>query len=201
MAARGGDAYDGDRLPRRRSLLPVFLSVLAVTGLALVPAPRAAVPLAAGHYGGPASATWSVVSSPRWLGAAALKLIARGEGLSDLPAKGSCEGVVGLDVPGDGGPITGLGRCEFAGELARYNDRVVSLKAAEGGDEVTGSASCCGAGEVAQWTARRVGADGLTGSASGSTAAPGISVETRFGDIEVSLRVDWTVRFAATRAE
>ena len=185
---------------RRRPVLLVFLlPVAAALGLGAVP--RAATPLPAGHYGGPVTATWSVSSSPRWLRTAALKVLELREGIDDLPASGSCDGVVGIDVPGDGAAITGLARCEFPGELSRYDDRVVTLEARESGDRLEGTARCCGVPEVVTWSARRVGATGLAGTAGGSSEATAVSVETRFGVVEVSLRVDWTVRFAARRAE
>jgi hypothetical protein len=181
---------------------PVLLAIAA--GLVLLSAaphgPHAAAPLPAGHYGGPAAATWSVTSSPRWLGAAALKAVALREGLESIPASGSCTGIVGLDVPGGGGTITGVARCEFPGELARYNNRLAKLTAVESGDGLTGTATCCGAGEQITWTAQRGNKDILRGTASGSTTVTAVSVETRLGDIDVSLRIDWTVAFVVSRA-
>ena len=178
----------------------VFLVVPAlVLALALVPglSPKAGEPLRAGHYGGPAAGTWSVTSSPKWLRSVALAAIGLREGLSEVPASGSCRGVIGLDVPGDGAPITGAARCEFPGELARYNDRVASLSATETAGGVSGTGSCCG-GPAVDWKATREG-DRITGTATGSTGVTPMSVETRFGSVEVSLRVDWTVRFVADR--
>ncbi len=180
--------------------MPVLAAV--VVGCALVIAaplrPRAAPPLPPGHYGGTATATWSVTSSPRWLGRAALKAVALREGLDSIPSSGSCTGIVGLNVPRGGGEITGLARCEFPGSLSKYDDRLAVLTAEEAGDGLTGTATCCGAGETVAWTAQRGNADILRGSASGSTAVTAISVETRLGDVEVSLRVDWTVDFVAS---
>ncbi len=176
-----------------RAVLPMLLALAAAPGVA----PMAADPLPAGHYGGPATGTWSVTSSPKWLRSVALGAIALREGLSSVPASGSCSGVIGLDVPGGGAPITGAARCEFPGELARYDDRVASLNASETASGLTGTGSCCG-GPAIEWTASRDG-ERLTGAVSGSTGVTPMSVETRFGSMEVSLRVDWTVRFAANR--
>lgn len=195
-SAKRGDMMMGP-MSRAASILSLATLVLLIGSAGV---PRAATTLPAGHYGGPATATWKVTSSPKWLGGAALKVIEVREGVDDIPASGSCEGVVGLDVPGGGGAITGLARCEFPGGLAKYNDRVAALAAQEVGDGVEGTATCCGVNYSEAWSARRIG-DGLTGSVAGSTAATAVSVETRLGDVEVSLRVDWTVRFVATRVE
>ncbi len=171
---------------------------LVLLGLTMVAPVQAGTPLAPGHYGGPATATWAVSSEPSWLVGAALKVLAKKEGLDRLPAEGSCEGVIGLDVP-DAGDITGKARCEFPGELALYNDRVLRLDAVEAGAGLEGSATCCGLGRDLPWKARRVG-DGFAGTAKGSESVEAVSVETRLGSVEVSLRVDWSVRFAAQKA-
>ena len=107
--------------------------------------------------------------------------------------------MVGLDV-GDDGAITGAARCEFTGDLARYNDRVASLVATEVGSGLVGTAGFCGIERTVPWTATRTDA-GLTGQASGSAEATAVSVETPLGTVEVSLRVDWSVSFHAVRVE
>ena len=171
--------------------------------LALAIAPgassQAADPLPAGHYGGPASGSWTVTSSPKWLKSLALTAIELREGVDEIPSSGTCGGFVGLDVPGGGGPITGAARCEFPGELARYNDRVATLTATETATGVAGTATCCGSDQQVAWSAERNG-ESLTGSVSGSTSVTPVSVSTRFGSVEVSLRVDWSVQFEADRA-
>jgi hypothetical protein len=184
----------------RRFALLLFLATTAAV-VALAPGPRAATPLPAGHYAGPATATWSVTSSPRWLVGLALKAIEVREGVDDIPASGSCTGVVGLNVPGGGAAFTGAARCEFAGGLAKYNNRVASLAGQEFGTGVRGTATCCGTGEEIRWSARRDADNVVTGEAAGSNTATAISVKTWLGDVEVSLRVDWTVAFVATRVD
>jgi len=184
----------------RRFALPLFFATTAAV-VALTPAPWASTPLPAGHYAGPATATWSVTSSPGWLGGLALKAIEVREGVDDIPASGSCTGVVGLNVPGGGATFTGAARCEFAGGLAKYNNRVASLAGQESGGGVQGTATCCGTGEEIRWSARRDAGNVLTGEAAGSNSATAVSVETWLGDVEVSLRVDWTVSFVATRVD
>ncbi len=183
-------------MPRRFALLLFVATTAAV--IALAPAPWAATPMPAGHYAGPATATWSVTSSPSWLGGLALKVIELREGVDDLPASGSCSGVIGLNVPGGGAAFTGAARCEFPGDLAKYNNRVVSLEGQELGAGVRGTATCCGVAEKIEWSARRSPGNVVAGEASGSSAATAVSVKTWLGDVEVSLRVDWTVAFVAT---
>jgi len=180
--------------------LLLFLATTAAV-FALAPASRAATSLPAGHYSGPATATWSVTSSPRWLGGLALKAIEVREGVDDIPASGSCTGVVGLSVPGGGAAFTGSARCEFAGSLAKYNNRVASLVGQEFGVGVRGTATCCGTGEEIKWSGRLDAGNLVTGEAAGSNTATVVSVKTWFGDVEVSLRVDWTVAFVATRVD
>jgi hypothetical protein len=142
-----------------------------------------------------------VTSSPSWLGGLVLKAIEAREGVADIPASGSCTGVVGLNVPGGGDPFTGAARCEFAGDLAKYNNRTASLAGQEFGASVRGTATCCGATEEIKWSARREAGNTVTGQAAGSNTATAISVKTWIGDVEVSLRVDWTVSFVATRVD
>lgn len=184
-----------------RRFPPLLSLVTAAAVVVLAPAPWAATPLPAGHYAGPATATWTVTSSPKWLGGLALKAIELREGVEDIPASGSCTGVVGLNVPGGGAAFTGAARCEFAGSLAKYNDRVAVLAGQEFGAGVRGTATCCGTGEEIKWSARRGAGNVVTGEAAGSNTATAVSVETWIGDVEVSLRVDWTVAFVATRVD
>ncbi len=182
---------------RRLLLLLLVFGLMAPSAVG-----HSSAPLPAGHYAGQATATWSVTSSPRWLGAAALKAIALKEGLGSLPSKGTCTGVVGLDISADGGPVEGAARCEFDGDLARYNDRVAKLVAEQIGEAIEGTATCCGMPQRIGWSARRIRwQDAVTGAAAGSTAVKPVSIETRLGDVEVSMRVDWTVRFVASRVE
>jgi hypothetical protein len=187
-------------LTNRRGALLLFLATTFAI-VVVARAPGASTPLPAGHYAGPATATWSVTSSPGWLGGLALKVIEVREGVDDIPASGSCTGVVGLNVPGGGAAFTGAARCEFAGGLAKYNNRVASLAGQEFAAGVRGTATCCGTGEEVKWSARRDAANVLTGEAAGSSAATAVSVETWLGDVEVSLRVDWTVAFVAARVD
>lgn len=185
----------------RRPLSPLPLIVAAAAVLLLAPLPRASTPLPAGHYSGTATASWTVTSSPGWLGGLALKAIAKSEGLEELPAQGSCKGVIGLDVAGDGSPVSGAARCEFVGDMAKYNDRVASLVAQEVSDGLQGTATCCGAPMEIEWAARRLGDELLKGAATGSTSVTPMAVETPAGEVEVRLQVNWTVRFTAERVE
>ncbi len=185
----------------RGPLAPLTTLLGAMALFALVPTPRAATPLPPGHYAGTATATWTVTSSPEWLGGLALKALAKSEDVSEFPSQGSCTGVVGFDVPGDGSPVTGAARCEFAGDLAKYNDRVASLVAQEVSDGLTGTATCCGAPMEVEWAARRLGDELLKGAAAGVTSVTPVAVETPAGPVEVKLQVNWTVRFTAERVD